>query len=141
MFVQFCKMLILATFFPAVDDSKFDVIVEFLKITVDIGDLVGLYLAMTKIAGKCEIKYLVAGVGWASAELIMTKFFPLWTGARGVEFDWKYVQMSLDSNIALGQHISTALLVYLYFRNDAAKYAKPILFLIVLCCYRPLLAE
>ena len=87
-------MLILATFFPAFDDSKFDVIIvsikvyswkfytynyqvkikEFLKITVDLGDLIGLYIAMNKIAGKCEIKYLVAGVGWASAELIMTKW-------------------------------------------------------------------
>lgn len=46
---------------------------EFLKITVDLGDLIGLYIAMTKISGKCEIKYLVAGIGWASAELIMTK--------------------------------------------------------------------
>ena len=27
LFVQFCKMLVLATFFPAFDDSKFDVIV------------------------------------------------------------------------------------------------------------------
>lgn len=27
LFVQFCKMLILATFFPAFDDSKFDVLV------------------------------------------------------------------------------------------------------------------
>jgi len=25
----------------------------------------------------------------------------LWVGARGIEFDWKYIQMSLDSNIAL----------------------------------------
>jgi hypothetical protein len=97
LFVQFCKMMVLATFFPAFDDSKFDVLVvsikkrqkilliivnkinfnkilkEFLKITVDLGDLIGLHIAMTKIAGKCEIKYLVAGVGWASAELIMTK--------------------------------------------------------------------
>ncbi len=72
-----------------------------MKTTVDLGDLVGLYIAMTRIAGKCEIKYLIAGVGWASAELIMTKFFPLWTGARGVEFDWKYIQMSLDANISL----------------------------------------
>jgi hypothetical protein len=36
-------------------------------------DLIGLHIAMTKIAGKCEIKYLVAGVGWASAELLMTR--------------------------------------------------------------------
>lgn len=141
LFVQFCKMLILATFFPALDDSKFDVLVEFMKTTVDLGDLIGLYIAMTRIAGKCEIKYLIAGVGWASAELIMTKFFPLWTGARGVEFDWKYIQMSLDANISLAQHISTALLVYLYNRHDTSKFSKPIVFLIGLCCYRPLLAE
>jgi hypothetical protein len=29
------------------------------------------------------------------------RFLPLWVGARGVEFDWKYIQMSFDSNIAL----------------------------------------
>jgi len=91
-------MLILATFFPASDDSKFDVLIvnasflrlilslfvnsthksiifrkEFFQTTVDLGDLIGLYVSMTKIAGKCEIKYLIAGVGWASAELVMTK--------------------------------------------------------------------
>jgi hypothetical protein len=31
----------------------------------------------------------------------MTKLLPLWVGARGVEFDWKYMQMSFDANIAL----------------------------------------
>lgn len=41
------------------------------------------------------------------------RFFPLWTGARGVEFDWKYIQMSVDSNISLvnlqGYYVNTAL--------------------------------
>ena len=31
----------------------------------------------------------------------MTKLLPLWVGARGVEFDWKYMQMSFDANISL----------------------------------------
>ena len=26
---------------------------------------------------------------------------PLWVGARGIEFDWRHVQMGLDSNISL----------------------------------------
>ncbi|NXS78691.1 TM147 protein, partial [Erpornis zantholeuca] len=26
---------------------------------------------------------------------------PLWVGARGVEFDWRHLQMGLDSNISL----------------------------------------
>ena len=36
---------------------------EFLRSTVDIADLVGLHLVMTRIAGKGELKVLVAGVG------------------------------------------------------------------------------
>ncbi|CAF3241384.1 unnamed protein product [Rotaria socialis] len=84
LFVQFIKMLTIATCFPPVDEStSFVVKTEFLKNTVDLLDLV------------------VAALGWGSAELIVTKFLPLWVGARGIDFDWKYIQMSLDSNIAL----------------------------------------
>lgn len=36
---------------------------EFLRSTVDLADLVGLHLVMTKVAGKGELKVLVAGVG------------------------------------------------------------------------------
>ena len=87
-----------------------------MKSTVDILDLVGLHVVITRICGKTDLKYLVAAIGWASAELVVTKFdffcfpfiiffsdrfLPLWVGARGIEFDWKYIQMSLDSNIAL----------------------------------------
>lgn len=72
-----------------------------MKSTIDLADLLGLYFVMSKIAGKGEIKFLVAGLGWATAELLMTRFLPLWFGARGVEFDWKYIQMSFDSNISL----------------------------------------
>ena len=31
----------------------------------------------------------------------MTRLIPLWVGARGVEFDWKYIQMSFDANVSL----------------------------------------
>ena len=47
------------------------------------------------------IKLLPFFKGWASAEFLTTKLIPLWVGAKGIEFDWKYTQMSLDSNISL----------------------------------------
>lgn len=34
-------------------------------------------------------------------ELAVTRVVPLWVGARGVEFDWKYIQMSFDANVSL----------------------------------------
>ena len=87
---------------------------------MDILDVVGLHFVITRLLGKTDLKFLVAALGWTSAELIVTKlvlffvqnfdpmlrflfhrFLPLWVGARGIEFDWKYIQMSLDSNVAL----------------------------------------
>jgi hypothetical protein len=43
-----------------------------MKSTVDLADLVGIYFVMTKITGKGQLKFMVAGLGWATAELIMT---------------------------------------------------------------------
>jgi len=141
---QLCKMMFLATFFPASDLSvgQFDLFGEFFKSTADVADLFGLYLIMSKIAGKGQLKFMIAGVGWASAELIATGFWPLWVGARGIEFDWKYIQMSLDSNISLIQHISTAALIWLYSRKDLNKASVPVVILLLaLSCYRPLIVE
>jgi len=141
---QLCKMMFLATFFPASDapTGQFDVVGEFLKSTVDLSDLLGLYLIMTKITGKGQLKFMTAGVGWALAELIATGFWPLWVGARGIEFDWKYIQMSLGANVSLVQHISTAALVWLYGRTDLSKSSVPVvLALLALTSYQPLLLQ
>lgn len=144
LFTQLCKMMVLATFFPPTDmgGESLDVMGEFFKSTVDLADLVGIYVVMSWTASKGEIKFLVAGLGWATAELIMTRLFPLWVGARGVEFDWKYIQMSLDSNISLVHHITVATLVWLWSRNDLNKSLLPVVVLALgLSCYRPVIVE
>ena len=47
---------------------------EFLKCTVDFADLVGLHFVMSKVAGKGQLKFMIAGMGWATAELVMTRY-------------------------------------------------------------------
>ncbi|CAB4005659.1 Hypothetical predicted protein, partial [Paramuricea clavata] len=71
---QLCKMLVLATFFPTSESTadSLDVFAEFLKSTVDVADLFGLYLTMSKIPGKGELKVLVAGLGYARSSVAMT---------------------------------------------------------------------
>ena len=44
-----------------------------MKSTVDLADLVGLYFVMTRIAGKGQLKFMIAGLGWATAELVSTR--------------------------------------------------------------------
>merc|ERR1719461_2140489 len=119
-------MLFLATFFPMSDveeeegEHKFDLLNDFLRATVDMADLVGIYLVMSRVSGKGSVKVLIAGLGWAFAELILTRLVFLWVGARGVEFDWKYIQKSLDANISLVHFLTLACLVWTWTRKDTA---------------------
>ncbi|XP_037084752.1 transmembrane protein 147-like [Pollicipes pollicipes] len=128
-FVQLCKMVLLATFFPAAESTSeqgVDFIAELLKTSVDIGDLLGIHLVMSRVAARGDVKVLVAGVGWATAELLLTRVLPLWVGARGIEFSWRYLQMSLDANISLVHHLSVSALVWLWSRHDLARSFLPL---------------
>lgn len=144
LFTQLCKMLLLATFFPTSDFSSgnVDFVAEFMKTTVDVGDLIGFYFILNNTSAKGELRFLIAGMGWASAEFVMTRFVPFWIGARGTEFDWKYIQMSLESNLNLMQHLATATLVWLWTRRDLYQSIQPIVVAVLaLSCYKPLIME
>merc|ERR1719234_625668 len=118
-------MLFLATFFPMSEleeeegGHKFDFFNDFLRATVDMADLVGIYLVMSRVSGKGSVKVLIAGLGWAFAELVLTRLVFLWVGARGVEFDWRYIQKSFDANISLLNFITLAALVWMWTKRNS----------------------
>lgn len=68
---------------------------------MDLVDLVGMYFALSRIPGRGHAKVLTAGIGWGTAELLLTRVFAIWVGAKGVEFNWRYIQLGLDANISL----------------------------------------
>ncbi|CAG9858643.1 unnamed protein product [Phyllotreta striolata] len=143
MVTQLAKMLVLATFFPDnVSDLGNDTIGEFLKSTVDLADLAGLYLVLSGIPGKGHSKVLTAGIGWAAAEVVLSRTVLLWVGARGAEFDWIYIQKCLESNILLVQHIITATLVWLWSRHDLKQNIRSaVSILLLLTSYKSLLLD
>ncbi|XP_050347345.1 transmembrane protein 147 [Nymphalis io] len=144
-FTQLCKMLLLATFFPDSDNvqgAEYDIFLEILKATVDLADLLGLYFALNSIPGKGHAKILTAAIGWASAEVLVTRSILLWVGARGSEFDWRYVRSCAESNVALLQHASTAALVWLWTRSDLPRKHFPIVVtLLAISPYKSLIEE
>merc|ERR1719511_529630 len=143
-------MLFLATFFPMSDmeeeddEHKFDFLHDFLRATVDIADLIGIYIVMSRVAGRGSVKVLVAGLGWGFAELVLTRLVFLWVGARGVEFDWKYIQKSFDANISLLHFISLASLVWMWTKRNSSHGpgVTGVLSLVLgLACYKGLLVS
>jgi hypothetical protein len=148
MLTQLAKMIFLATFFPMPELEeeetlkKFDLVHDIFRATVDIADLVGIYIVMQRVSGKGSVKILVAGLGWAMAELVLTRLVFLWVGARGVEFDWRYIQKSLDSNISLVYFVSLACLVWLWTRKESnlsSKFSGMLTLVLGLACYKGVL--
>ncbi|RVE50760.1 hypothetical protein evm_004670 [Chilo suppressalis] len=143
-FTQLCKMLLLATFFPDSDNvnttGEYNVILEILKATVDFADLVGLYFALNSVPGKGHAKILTAAIGWASAEAVVTLCVPLWVGARGSEFSWRYVRWCAGAGAALVRLAARAALVWLAARHDLARALRaPVAALLLAAPYRALL--
>uniref|UniRef100_A0A0K8TQ29 BOS complex subunit TMEM147 n=1 Tax=Tabanus bromius TaxID=304241 RepID=A0A0K8TQ29_TABBR len=133
-FTQLCKMLVLATFFDSENVSssgEFNFIAEILRSSVDIADLLGLAFVLSRIPGKGHSKLITAGLGWAAAEVILSRGLMLWVGARGAEFSWIYIQKCLESNISLIQHISTSTLLWLFSRHDLHKKFTPFVTLLL----------
>lgn len=129
-FTQLCKMLVLASFIPDTESisssGEYNLIAEFLRCSVDLADLVGLAFVLSRIPGKGHNKLITAGLGWAAAEVILSRGLMLWIGARGAEFHWNYIQRCLESNILLIQHITTATLLWLFSRHDLDKKLVPL---------------
>ena len=55
---------------PAMSATALGGVLNIARASVDLLDLVGIYLAMEQLGGgKGEIKFMVAGTGWAAAEV------------------------------------------------------------------------
>lgn len=134
--VQLCKMMLLATFFPAsenVDDgTSSNLISELLKASVDVADFIGIHVVMSRVAARGDVKVLVAAVGWATAELLFTRLLPLWVGARGAEFSWRHLVSAADTNISLIHYLNVAALLWLRSRTDLPTSRRPLVGLLLL---------
>merc|ERR1739838_625052 len=138
-------MMVLATFFPSLDSTGsngMNVLNEVLKTTVDLGDLVGLYTIINRTIGKPELKVMIATMGWGGAQAVFSNLFSFWFGARSQEFDWKYIQLAVDSNITLAHVMSMAALVWIWTRTDLNQNLYPLVSMsLVLCVFRDLIIQ
>lgn len=143
MFTQLAKMMVLATFFPSLDSTDgTNVFNEVLKTTVDLADILGMYFIINRTIGKPELKVMIATMGWGGAQAIFSNLFSFWFGARSQEFDWKYIQLALNSNITLIHVMSMAALVWISTRTDLNQNLKPLVTIFLgLCVFRDMLVQ
>lgn len=146
MCTQLAKMMTLATFFPSFETSTIsgspDVFNEAIKTLVDFADVVGIYFVINRTIGKPELKILTAAIGWGGAQALFSNIFSFWFGARSQEFDWKYIQLALNSNITLVHIMCMAALTWIWTRTDLKSNLRPfVTFFLVVCVYRDMLVQ
>lgn len=75
-------------------------------------------------------------------QVVVTRSVLLWVGARGSEFDWRYVRSCAESNVSLLHTAATAALVWLWTRSDLPRKHSPVVItLLALSPYRGLIEE
>jgi len=114
---QLLKLIIAATFLPGSDSTSFDLLHEIFKCILGVADVAGISFTLHSVQGSFDIKLLGIALGWGATETFLTKIAPLWIGARGLEFEWKYVQDSIDANVALLRCIGFVTAVMIYRRK------------------------
>lgn len=60
-------------------------------------------------------------IGWAIGDSIISNLAEFWMGARGFEFDWKYVRLAIQSNINLPLFLSFVNLVWVWNKTSSKK--------------------
>jgi len=133
---QLAKMMMLATFCPTYEgsvqyESNFEIVGEFLKSSVDLIDLLGICFVLIKIVGRSEARVLTTAIGWSTAEFMLMKLLVLWFEARGIEFSWRHLQNSFDTNINLIHYVALTALVAAWMKTNIPKGLVPVILALI----------
>ncbi len=84
-------------------DCALHTLQELLRLSLQALSYGGMWLAFRNVRDLPgnTLRVLAVGLGWSFAQSI-THYAPaLWTGARGTEFSWEYLEMGVNANIDL----------------------------------------
>ncbi len=132
---QALKFFLLASLVPAfLLDSESDspLFSHFLRGFFGLLDLFAIFYALTNFSGlgkfTAKRRILVLAIGWSFASSLTSFLIPLWIGARGPEFSWKFIEMSVESNIFFVESAAIIAAIWMKNRSNRPAIANPIIF-------------
>jgi len=86
-------------------------------------DCVGLYYILTRQhkATLPEVKILSVALGWSFGESVLTRFVDFYINARSLQFDWKYLLIAGEANVALFQNVCVCSLLWMMTSRTGSK--------------------
>eukprot|EP00698_Gefionella_okellyi_P021714 TRINITY_DN7101_c0_g1_i1.p1 TRINITY_DN7101_c0_g1~~TRINITY_DN7101_c0_g1_i1.p1 ORF type:complete len:222 (-),score=41.63 TRINITY_DN7101_c0_g1_i1:21-686(-) len=120
---KFVQMLAVATFLPSETD-EFSITLELMKTLVNVADLVGVNFILTRTKFTPQVRVLAVGLGWMIGDAVVSKLPQFWVSARGLEFDYKHIQMGVDANINMIAFPAMAALLWLVNRKSVPEASR-----------------
>jgi len=103
---QVAELISMALLLPGKTDAPgFHLGQELGELLVHFLEPIGVHLTLNKIPRlsqyPADLRVVAVAIGWSCAQSLALFLFPLWFGARGMEFSWDYIQMGLTANVQL----------------------------------------
>jgi len=119
---QFLQMVLVATFIPHSHPSTFEFTQELMQAVIGSLEILAMgctyNLPQLRACGGYAEKVVCLGLGWALTESLLKRAAPLWIGAAGNEFDWKYIRIAIEANLSLVTYMAFARLISRYNARD-----------------------
>jgi hypothetical protein len=115
-------MFLFATFLTTNTNGVASILQEFFKMIISIIDVIAIYLLMRSKIIERENKITNIGMGWALGESVLSRLLPLWFESTGLDFNWKYIQMSITSNINILYYLSLTTLIFVFTKKNKEDY-------------------
>jgi len=131
---QVAELISMALLLPGKTDAPgFHLGQELGELLVHFLEPIGVHLTLNKIPRlsqyPADLRVVAVAIGWSCAQSLALFLFPLWFGARGMEFSWDYIQMGLTANVQLLFHLAFLASVWLWARRDleiSTKGSRPL---------------
>jgi hypothetical protein len=125
LFSQIVKMILIATFIPISSSDSFHASTEIKRLFISLIDVAVIGFILYNTKGNRKIRDLAVAIGWSCAESIFGCFLPLFSYARGNEFDWSNIQICLGANIHIVSSIGFVSVVSILTSAYSKKNSKP----------------
>ena len=125
LFSQIIKMILIATFIPISSSDSFHATTEIKRLFISLIDVAVIAFILYNTKGNRKIRDLAVAIGWSCAESIFGCFLPLFSYARGNEFNWSNIQICLGANIHIVASIGFVSIVSILTYSYSKKHSKP----------------
>jgi Predicted membrane protein (DUF2053) len=133
------KLIAYASLVPVTEE--WSLISEFIKESISIIDILAIQYVFTwknsRIADK-NTRILGVGLGWGTAELLLSHLLVFLFNAGGGEFTWVYLQRAINANCGLFQSIILSFLVYVTIKGSKVSKLLSIIIIALQIIIRPL---